>query len=473
MTTLTLYLFESSMLNFKRQQLNVCGLSGVTKTIQVTGWLANTGAVSLSTILLDVMPKLKDLEDHVFEIVVPKTDKVLLKALASEDLGKTIAALNKAENIDSVVKANIIELMNLINELGLKVGARSYTTEKEDFSGSVTATAACDCGLVQHGLGNTGMVTLVENIKNLNKKVYSRDPMLFDNNLIDLGTDFRDAVFTGIGDVKKRAPKKDNNLDEVFTKASHVHFLGNNSRLRNYGMYSSGERYHVLIPKFIDYQRKINGTIANYPLGSAIRLKEMMSPNINSLVSNDDFSRLGISPQGDLYTNRGKLADVSYVFNPPRLFYKVKAAYLSAYERLVMDMNAISTVTPNGKHIVMESADVYLTDITDTFYITDDAGKFIFNPERDTSELITKFSDVVYDSGVFNCMLMYQTTMPTYAEFKRLLKLNPKIYIEARRRETHVIELAVIIQTDLGTCRYHCPHGGIKVLKKASKAARK
>jgi hypothetical protein len=472
------YLYTAKALNFKRQNLNGVGIHCKIEGRTLTGWFASLNEISMSPIFKALILKLEEEGVSEAQFNIPPNLNDLLKVIKSSDINKTVNIITNLE-MEASTKQDLLSICDVIAHTSIVCSAVKYSVDKDDFNGDVLADAACDCGMTQYGFGAKDLVVNVVDVKATNKKVSSLHPMLFDNNLVDLGKELP-AYFSGNGDMTKRAPKKDRSKDTTRREASHVYFTGNNERLRNYGMYSALERYHVLIPterdsyidNLVEFQRKVIQSLQNHTTGSVIRLRESSGPNVNSYISKGDYTRIGISLEGDMYSNSNKRADMSYVFNPPRMFYKVKANYMSAYERLMGIVLALEEGTFKDNHLHHPDTNTYLTDVTPLFYIHKDDKTFMCD-DRNVKEQYVSMSDILYNGGTTSIKLLYQVSIPTYQEFKRLLNYNPKVYVATERSEEHVVKLSLIIKTDLGIIRYNSPEGSIKVLRKASAKARK
>lgn len=465
---MNLYFYQvSDTLSYKKNRLDALGIY-----LKGNGIIYQGGTVKphnnelfnyhllLDAFLTLLETKLPEKHNEVIKICSISTPWLLTAFKVATDTGenKTIPSTEEAKKCVERINASpfTFELKDM--EL-IKV---------EDFNGEVGADSAADSAIIRYE--RTGEAFYVNHYieKDLRKKETSNHPMLVDNLVIDRLRD-DNVYYCGVGNLDKRAPKVDQTIDEVVRKredASHVYFTGNNSRLRNFGMYSANERYHVLIlndnipylQKVFNFQRNINAGIHQIKPETVFRLKEITGAGVNYPVSNDDFDLIGITESGDLYANSFKRRDLSYVMSPPRLKFKVLREYDWAEEVL--------------RRFIGGDDSLHITEVTDYFYQKDSKDTPILNPDRNKDEERIVFDGIKYEDGVTKIIAMGKITMPTYQEFKRWVKLEPQVWINTHKVDEHLIRYTFIIKTTLGYLHYTCPVGGVKVLRKASKKAR-
>lgn len=462
-----LYIYQASdVLSYKRNRLDTLGLYlKYNDLIHQTGFVRPHTSDPMTDEYVEVINKFMDLlenswtEDEYPTIsVYTITSNWLLKAFATAGIGddayvppKSDAAKKCVERLRQSKFTFEVQEMDLANT--------------EDFAGDVAADSVADSAVANYDVYGKTFLANIRSEKQLRKKVSPNHPLIVDNLVIDrLRND--GVYYCGIGDLTKRAPKKDQNANLERKKASHVYFTGNNNRLRNFGMYSANERYHVVILKdtipYLDklfaFQREINKGIHQVQPETVFRIKEVTGAGVNALVSEGDFTGIGVTETGDLYSNTIRRTDLSYVMNPARLKMRVMRQYDWAEEILLRFISGDDTL--------------HVTEVTDMFYITDTKGKPAMNPDRNVQEDRITFEDVAYEGGTTKIIALGKVTMPTYQEFKRWTKLQPRVWIYTRKVEEHLLRYSFIIETELGHLHYTCPYGGVKVLRKASKKAR-
>lgn len=374
-------------------------------------------------------------------------------------------------DLDSVKSDAAKKAIKLLRQSPFKFEAADLEeTTASDFAGDVMADATTDMAINHYERTGENQYSVIQSIKTLRKKVSPNHPMLVDNLIIDRLRN-NNTYYCGVGDLTKRAPKKDQTADMTRLDASHVYFTGNNGKLRNFGMYSANERYHVLITKepmeylekLFEFQRKVNKELHQVLPETVFRIKESTGVGVNSLVSEGDFSGFGITETGDLYTNTLRMTDVSYVMNPARLKMRVMKMYDWAEEVL---RRFIDLDDPN------DTNELHLTEVTDFFYTVNEKGAVVMNPDRNVKEEKMVIKGIAYEGGVTSITALGKVTAPTFQEFKRWVKYNPRVWVNTRRVEEYLVRYSFIVKTDLGHLHYTCPYGGVKVLRKASAKAR-
>ncbi|AFI55284.1 hypothetical protein TSMG0001 [Halocynthia phage JM-2012] len=211
------------------------------------------------------------------------------------------------------------------------------------------------------------------------------------------------------------------------------------------------------------YQREVCKGLYSTEQMVAYRRRELFSPGTSNYIDDGNFDVLGHSIHGDIFTLNCPRKDLSYVFNPPRLAFKIKRELEQNQTRLLAHIH--------GK---AESSNMAVTDLTDVFYY-DDGGKLKLNSEFTSKTKFFKLDNVKLPETdkVISIKALVKYDLPERNFLNKLVKDNPKVELLTWMIDQYTVSYAFVITTDEGWLFYHAQYGSRFLLRGASAAARK
>jgi hypothetical protein len=284
------------------------------------------------------------------------------------------------------------------------------------------------------------------------------DPLLF--NMGDILTiDNRSVLFTGKNTLKKVKPKAGLTEVETYSDKSYVHYTGSNSKLRFSGKVDGDSRYNVLllnkpddlVNRVINEQNRIVRRLYKTDNLVVYNLKTIIGQRCNGLLSNDkDFEHLMHTSNGDLYTlNPGK-DEISYVYNPPRLAFKINKIFEN-------NLNILLCVI-NGTY----NKNIYnVTDITKLLY---NEGKVLSSIDKYTQYI--RIDNLVLGDGKINIRADLSVDLPSFIHIKRLAGITLSVKIVYWLVDRCTVAYSFIYHTEEGWMYYSNYYGSRKILRR-------
>lgn len=368
--------------------------------------------------------------------------------------------------------SNLIE-----NKKGEMVDLKITETDKVFIEGIIHADAAASRAYFNSLKGDNCSIQEVITPKDLKGKTKDIPNLIGDNIIfnwltdtqVDLGNVSGNIYYTGNGELENKKPKGIK-IDKVASKG-FVYFTGNNKRLRVLGRLSAEDRYNVVIlkeraeylEKVFAYQREVNKKLYTTEQIVAYRRPVVFGPGVSNYIEEDDFSVVGSSIQGDLYTLTPPRKDISYVFNPPRLGFKIKRELGENQTRLVAHLNGQT-----------ESMGMRATDITDVIYETDSKGKCKVKSSFNNQVKSFKLEGITIpkDDKPRKVKVLVKYDLPERNFLSKLIKDNPKVEMLTWMIDDHTVAYGFVITTDKGWLFYHAQYGSRFLLRTASAKAR-
>lgn len=475
MKHLNLYLLENhTLLTYKKQQVAALGLYALTdKNIYHLANVVPKGQP------LDIVGLFKQFIELAREELVGEERVTVHVHTRAESTTDNLVNVNMARwvmnqmhnpdwaNISANVKpkGTITSLKAILTSIDCDWhGLETDMEIAERFAMDVSADSAMAMGMTHYGKTGEAFFSWVTPEKTLRAKKHKCHPLLMDKQVIDLGRPLGEGgvYYTGDSDSKKTSSKKDQHQDVTRKRASHVYFGGNNQRLRNYGASEASTRFHCTILNepipYLDnlfaYQRSLCKEMYGLVPEAVFRLDVAYGSGVNDLIGAGDYRGLCVSPTGNLYRSFGRRADLSYVFRPALLRFKV--------------INYCNYAEETLRRFMAGDETLQTTDITSVFYTPE--GKM--NPERSNNERFTKVKGINYAGKQYTLKLLYEATIPRHRDLKALATKETRVHLVTHFIDEFVFGYMTIITHPDGATAYWSPMGCVKVLPGASKAAR-
>lgn len=392
------------------------------------------------------------------------------------DVIESLKNNRKMDTVDQLALMAIAGTLNSIVNNQIEVSSK-YKESKETITGSIQADSAASRAYYSHLQGIDYKPTITGN-KELRGRTKDIPKLITDSIIFNWLPDTQLALdgqtphvyYTGNGELENKKPKGVK-LDPILTQ-SNVYFTGNNKRLRVLGKLSAEDRYNVVIlkepakylEKVFEHQRGICKGIYSTEQMVAYRTREVFGAGVSNYIDEGDFTNIGYSINGDMFTTTVPRKDLSYVFNPPRLAFKIKRELENNQTKLLHHIHGES-----------EKLNIKATDITEYFYEIDgDKCKL-------RSDLTNKVKDMrlanvaipVEGGKTVNIKALLKYDMPERNFFNKLIKDNPKVEILTWMVDDHTVAYAFVVTTDEGWLFYHSQYGSRHLLRSASAKGRK
>lgn len=390
-----------------------------------------------------------------------------------------IESLNNNKKMDLTERMSLAGiatvLKNLVDNL-VEVSAE-YKESKETITGSIQADSAAARAYYAHLQGNQfkATVTTQKDLRGRTKDIPKliTDSIIFNwlpDTKLNLDGQTPHVYYTGNGELENKKPKGVK-IDPIIAQ-SNVYFTGNNKRLRVLGKLSAEDRYNVVIlrepavylEKVFDYQREICKRLYSTEQMVAYRTREVFGAGVSNYIDDGDFTNLGYSINGDLFTTTTPRKDLSYVFNPPRLAFKIKRELENNQTKLLHHIHGES-----------EKLNIKATDITDYFYNRDE-DKCTLRTDLTNKVKELRLKDIVIpvEGGkTVNIKAMMKYDLPERNFFNKLVKDEPKVELLTWMVDDHTVAYACVVTTVEGWLFYHGQYGSRHLLRTVSAKNRK
>lgn len=494
MSSVTMYVFMGVRDTYRGETKSVSGISyEYDGTLYNFGYACNKDTppvYGLSLNLKAAVESLDNLELDVKELAIVSSPT----SKADGDVDLVYRLFNTESNYDTVIASiagnkniagkpsqkALLTIAELLKELKAK-GVEFLTGFKEtkaSITGSIQADSVASRAYFQHLDGNTDPIVEVILPKETKAKTKAVPKLLTDNILfnwrkdtaITISDDVKGNIYyTGNGELENKTPKGVK-LDKIVAKGN-VYYTGNNKRLRVLGKLSAEDRYNVVILKepatyletVFAHQRELCKGIYSTEQMVAYRNRELFSGGVSNYIEAGDFSRLGYNMSGDLYTTTVPRKDLSYVFNPPRLAFKIKRA---------LENNETKLMHYIGK--ALDGVGCCATDITTLLYDTTDEAKLKLHPEIDNKLKYLKIPDVTIPTGrTVNIKALMKFDLPERNFFNKLVKDSPKVSLITWMVDDHTVGYACVVETIEGWLFYCSVYGSRHLLRTAAASRRK
>ena len=431
---------------------------------------------TLTACIADILALDSTVLDKTISVICNSTtgwdSSVFERLTNAQDHSKACSAISgnaKMPNRDEWLA--IATSLTKLSDLGIKINSKYKETPE-----TIKEALICDSAAAQathHTLVNpdNGLEVASLIAKDRKKRAKALPSLLVDKYLFNWSPTHETAIYytcnTELENKKAKSKKANPLLDRGF-----VYYSGDNKRLRVAGRLSAQDRYNVVILKdkcaFLEnvlaHQVSVLKNIYSTRPAVMFRIGSLTGGGGGNFIEENDFKNVGYDIHGDLYTLTAPRADLSYVFNPPRLAFKIKRIMETNTERTLALIASSET----------KVLDMHRTDVTDSFFVWDDKGKCKLRPTITTSTKDLRLKDVLAPDGRnINPKVLVKYDIPTRNELNRISKDNPKIEIITWEFDPHIVSYAFLITTDAGWLFYSSEHGSKHLLPTARKSQRK
>lgn len=484
----TLNIFIGSRETYLGETRSVCGIH-VSDEEETDYYLSKAEVNTISPLKVFSMLLPKVLDETLIEVVGEgelkqltlilspsmKSDleeiKLLNRLLIVEDLSKALETIGKNKTI--IAKDALLTIGNSLlslKEVGVKIST-DFKEDKVTIANAIKADLASARAYFNHLRGVEDILVTTEAKKDKKARAKSIPNLIPDKLIYNWGLPEENALpiyYSGDSTLENKKPKGEK-TDEVM-KLSYIYYSGDNKRLRVLGRTSGDDRYNVTILKepnsyletLFEHQRNVcSNKYSTVPM-VCYRTANIFSAGVSNYIEEKDFTKVGFTLTGDLYSLTDSRKDLSYVFNPPRLAFKIKRH---------LEHNRDILLSYIGK-TDLERKGIVVTDVTDYFYTkVDDKCKVHDDFTTKTKEI--KFSDIGLPSGkVAKIKGVSNIDYPPRTYFSKLIKTNPKVSMLTWLIDEHIVAYGFVIETDEGYSFFRCQYGSRYLLRTVSKKNR-
>lgn len=493
MCKLNLYSFMGIRNTYRDTVKSAAGINYVYEDNQYYFGMTDEAEVSpienYANILANAISSFKELPEEVKEVTLVITptsdaedDTNLVTRLFNVDADYTgvIESIKKNTKIAGTsTQKGLISVATTLSELhkaGVKLSC-DYKEPEEALIGCIYADSAAAKSYYSYLHTGEKSITQVITPKQTRARTKDVPKLLADNlifnwstnNTITLGDNTLSTYYTGNGELENKKPKGEKT--NKFLTQGNVYYTGNNKRLRVLGKLSAEDRYNVVIlkepskylDKVFEMQRDICSDIYSIEQMVVYRKQSVYAAGVSNYLEDKDLSHVGFNINGDMFTTSVPRKDISYVFNPPRLAFKIK-------RELENNQTKLLAYITNG----LDKLNISKTDVTDVIYTKNDKGATILNPNITSKTTKLKFPNINIPTGrTVNITSTLQWDLPERNFLNKLVKDNPKVELLTWMLDDHVIGYGFVVTTDEGWLFYCSVYGSRHLLRTVANKNRK